>query len=155
MADRSEQWVMTDTQPTQTTTPTAPSSRRRVARGAAVAVVAALALTLAACSSGSSASSSTKASNSGSSSSASSSTKTIVIQNFAFHPATDTVAPGSTVTVDNEDNVAHTLTANNGSFNTGSIQPGKSATFTAPTKAGSYGYICSIHQYMTGTLTVS
>lgn len=80
---------------------------------------------------------------------------TIVIKNFAFSPSKLTVAPGATVTVRNEDVATHTVTASGGSFNTGDIKPGSTATFTAPSKPGSYGYICQIHQYMTGTLTVS
>jgi plastocyanin len=59
------------------------------------------------------------------------------------------------VTVTNHDSVAHTLTSKSGGFDTGDIQAGQSKTFTAPNRAGSYPYICTIHQYMTGTLTVS
>jgi plastocyanin len=66
-----------------------------------------------------------------------------------------TVAPGATVTVTNKDQVAHTLTATDGMFDTGNIDAGQSKTFTAPKTAGKYPYMCSIHQYMTGTLTVS
>jgi plastocyanin len=80
---------------------------------------------------------------------------TIIIKNFAFSPSNLTVAPGAKVTVLNKDSATHTVTATDNSFNTGDIKPGTSATFTAPSKAGSYGYICSIHQYMTATLTVS
>ena len=80
---------------------------------------------------------------------------TIVIKNFAFSPSNLTVAPGATVTVMNEDSTAHTVTATNQGFDTGNIGAGATKTFTAPSKAGSYGYICNIHQYMTGTLTVS
>jgi plastocyanin len=80
---------------------------------------------------------------------------TIVIQNFAFSPASTTVAPGTTVTVKNEDGVTHTLTSSAGKFDTGNIASGQTKTFVAPTKAGSYPYICEIHQYMMGTLTVS
>jgi plastocyanin len=39
-------------------------------------------------------------------------------------------------------------------FSPMNIAPGKSVTFTAPTTAGTYSYICQIHQYMNGTLTV-
>jgi plastocyanin len=59
------------------------------------------------------------------------------------------------VTVTNKDSVTHTLTGSSGGFNTGDIPPGRSKTFTAPTRAGTYPYLCNIHQYMTGTLTVS
>ena len=81
---------------------------------------------------------------------------TIIIQNFAFHPATLTVQPGATVTVTNEDSTTHTVTATGAkAFDTGNVGPGKTVTFTAPATAGAYPYICEIHQYMQGTLTVS
>lgn len=79
----------------------------------------------------------------------------IVIKNFAFAPTTLTVAPGAKVTVKNEDSATHTVTASNKSdFDTGDIASGATKTFTAPAKPGTYTYICSIHQYMQGTLTV-
>jgi plastocyanin len=134
-----------------------------------------MALTLAACSSGGSASpsgssttSTTQAASATTSTTAPTPTTTtasggaapagttaITIKNFAFSPSTVTVAPGASVTVTNKDQVAHTITAVDGKFDTGDIQPGASKTFTAPNTAGSYPYICSIHQYMMGTLTVS
>lgn len=80
---------------------------------------------------------------------------TIVIKNFTFYPSSLTVTPGATVTVHNEDVATHTVTANDNQFNTGDVTPGSTKTFAAPTKPGSYGYICEIHQYMTGTLVVS
>jgi plastocyanin len=66
-----------------------------------------------------------------------------------------TVAPGATVTVTNQDQATHTVTATKGVFNTGDVLPGQSKTFTAPNAVGSYAYICSIHQYMSGILVVS
>jgi plastocyanin len=109
---------------------------------------------LASCSSGgSSTTNSTQSGQSGST--ASGGATAITIKNFAFTPASITVAPGATVTVTNGDSVAHTVTSKTGGFDTGDIQAGQSKTFTAPNKAGSYPYICTIHQYMTGTLTVS
>ncbi len=82
---------------------------------------------------------------------------TIVIHSFAFGPSRLTVAPGATVTVHNEDSTTHTLTdkTNQKLFTTGDIAPGHTKTFKAPGKAGSYPYICLIHQYMAGTLVVS
>jgi plastocyanin len=79
---------------------------------------------------------------------------TITINNFAFSPSTLTVSPGAKVTVKNADSATHTLTASDKSFDTGSIATGASKTFTAPTKPGKYSYICTIHQFMQGTLTV-
>jgi plastocyanin len=79
----------------------------------------------------------------------------IVIDNFKFSPAALTVKAGQKVTVMNKDSTAHTATASAGkAFDTGDIAPGASATFTAPTKPGSYPYICSIHQFMHAVLTV-
>lgn len=80
----------------------------------------------------------------------------ITIQNFAFSPATLTVAPGTTVTVTNKDSVTHTVTATDSakSFDTGDIPGGSTVTFKAPATAGTYAYICTIHTYMHGTLIV-
>jgi plastocyanin len=64
------------------------------------------------------------------------------------------VAPGAIVHVINKDSVTHTLTATGGQFNTGDISGGQTKTFTAPMKAGTYSYICNIHQYMMGTIVV-
>jgi plastocyanin len=81
---------------------------------------------------------------------------TVTIQNFAFSPATLSVAPGTTITVVNKDSTTHTLTSTSSpaAFNTGDIGAGATVTFKAPSKAGSYAYICTIHTFMHGTLTV-
>ncbi|MET4923989.1 cupredoxin domain-containing protein [Streptomyces sp. PSRA5] len=79
----------------------------------------------------------------------------VTIDNFKFQPASLTVAAGAKITVVNKDTTTHTLTATKGgSFDTGDIAPGKSATFTAPSKAGAFPFHCTIHPFMTGTLTV-
>ncbi|WP_327233067.1 cupredoxin domain-containing protein [Streptomyces sp. NBC_01317] len=79
----------------------------------------------------------------------------ISIKNFKFMPDKLTVAPGTKITVTNNDSTTHTLTAiTDKAWNTGDIAPGKSATFTAPTKPGAYKYMCTIHPFMKGTLTV-
>ncbi|MEM7285294.1 MAG: cupredoxin domain-containing protein [Actinomycetota bacterium] len=77
----------------------------------------------------------------------------IDIAGFAFGGQT-TVSTGQTVTVANADGAPHTLTAVDGSFDTGVIQGGASATLTAPLAPGSYAFFCSLHPSMTGTLTV-
>jgi plastocyanin len=53
------------------------------------------------------------------------------------------------------DTTTHTNTADKGEWNTGDIDAGASATFTAPSKPGTYGFHCNIHNFMTGTLTVA
>ena len=80
---------------------------------------------------------------------------TIVIKNFSFSPDSISVKPGVTITVENEDGVAHTLTSDSGAFSTGTLNGGSTTHFTAPTKPGSYPYRCTIHQFMTGTLVVT
>lgn len=42
-----------------------------------------------------------------------------------------------------------------GAFDTGDIAAGATVHFTAPSKPGTFPYRCNIHQFMTGTLTVS
>ena len=64
------------------------------------------------------------------------------------------VAPGATVNVTNKDSATHTLTATGGQFDTGNITQNQTKTFTAPSKPGTYHYICNIHQYMMGTIVV-
>ncbi|MFF7589834.1 cupredoxin domain-containing protein [Kitasatospora purpeofusca] len=82
---------------------------------------------------------------------------TVTIKDFKFGPATVTVAPGTAITVTNQDSAGHTLTAvapNAGAFDTGLLEQGKSATITAPTTPGSYPFHCDVHPTMTGTLVV-
>lgn len=79
----------------------------------------------------------------------------VTIKDFAFRPADLTVAPGATVIVTNRDPVTHTFTARDRRFNTGDIAPGRTVTVRAPSKPGRYGFLCLIHQYMTGTLVVA
>ena len=78
----------------------------------------------------------------------------VTISNFMFSPMHLTVSPGAKVSVTNKDSATHTLTATGGQFNTGDITQNQTKTFTAPVKPGTYDYICNIHQYMMGTVTV-
>ena len=78
---------------------------------------------------------------------------TIAISGFKFLPDTLTVKTGETVEWKNEDAVVHTATADDKTFDSGNIAPGKSWTFVAG-KPGTYTYICTIHPNMKGTLTV-
>lgn len=77
----------------------------------------------------------------------------VTIQDFAFSPATITVAIGTTVTWTNEDSATHTVTSKTGLFNSGELSNGASFsnTFTA---AGDYEYYCSIHTSMVGHVIV-
>ncbi len=75
------------------------------------------------------------------------------IADYSFTPATLTVHVGDTVTWTNNGPAPHTATANNGSFNTGTLQKGQSASHTF-TQAGTFAYICTIHPFMHGTVVV-
>lgn len=80
---------------------------------------------------------------------------TITIKDFDFGAPSGAVKAGSTVTVINEDSVAHTYEDVNGAFDSHTVPPnGGTATFTAP-KAGTYQVKCDFHASMHGTLTVS
>jgi plastocyanin len=122
-------------------------------------VVAALcAVGLVACgSSGSSSSSDSTSSSSSSSSSGSassdagSSEATITIKSFEFQ-IPDSVSPGATITVDNQDGTAHTVTSDDDEFD--DTANAGTSTFTAPTKPGSYPFHCQFHPQMVGTLVV-
>jgi LPXTG-motif cell wall-anchored protein len=77
----------------------------------------------------------------------------VTIADFQFTPATITIHVGDTVTWTNHGPSAHTATADNGSFNTGVLQKGHSASHTFTT-AGTFTYICEIHPFMHGTVVV-
>ena len=78
----------------------------------------------------------------------------ITISNFMFMPMSLSVEPGASITVTNKDSTTHTLTATDGKFDTGDLAPNQTKTIKAPMAPGSYHYICNIHQYMMGTITV-
>jgi len=63
------------------------------------------------------------------------------------------VAVGTTVTFTNMDATAHTVTAKDGSFQSGSIAPGASWTHTFDT-AGTFDFFCEFHANMSDTITV-
>jgi amicyanin len=83
---------------------------------------------------------------------------TVTISGFAFHPSTLTVKAGTKVTFTQEDgsvqhNVRSTGTGAK-TLNSPNLSKGQSYTITF-TKPGTYTYICSIHPFMKGTVTVT
>jgi plastocyanin len=78
---------------------------------------------------------------------------TVSIQDFFFSPAQITVQPGTTVTWMNNGQAPHTVTADDGSFDSETLQPGQSFSFTFA-NAGTFSYFCEIHPFMTGSVTV-
>src|SRR6202008_986456 len=73
---------------------------------------------------------------------------TVRIDNFTFTPAEITIAPGTTLTWVNGDDIPHTVVANK-AFRSKVMDTDQhySFTFTAP---GTYDYFCSIHPHMQG-----
>jgi|SRR5215213_297248 len=77
----------------------------------------------------------------------------VEIVEFAYQPEPVVVAVGGKVIWQNEDSAPHTATADDGSFDTGTLDKGKlkSETFK---KAGTFPYFCEIHPTMHGTVEV-
>jgi plastocyanin len=75
----------------------------------------------------------------------------ITIKNFQFSPDPIVVKAGDTITVTNDDGTAHTLTADDGAFDTGNLDGAARATITVAAP-GTYAYHCDIHNYMTGKI---
>jgi LPXTG-motif cell wall-anchored protein len=77
----------------------------------------------------------------------------VTIADFSFSPASLTINQGDTVTWVNNGPTPHSATANNGSFNTGILKAGQSASHTFA-QAGTYSYFCQPHPYMKATIVV-
>src|SRR5512140_3789797 len=84
---------------------------------------------------------------------ASSSPTAVLIQSFQFAPSPITVAKGSTITWTNKDAVAHTATADDGSWDTGNIAPGASKSLTFA-NSGTFAYHCTVHPMMKSSVVV-
>jgi amicyanin len=78
---------------------------------------------------------------------------TVEIKSFAFGPGALTVKVGDTVTWTNKDITGHSATSDDGTFDTGVLSQNESGSFTF-TKAGTYGYHCTPHPNMKGTIVV-
>jgi plastocyanin len=78
----------------------------------------------------------------------------ISIIDFSYGPAVLTVPAGSSVTWVNEGVALHTVTARDGSFDSGLMATGDSFTRTF-TQPGTYEYFCTLHPGMIGTLVVT
>lgn len=68
----------------------------------------------------------------------------VTIQNFAFSPNPLMIPVGTAVRFVNKDALAHTVTADDGSFDSGTLNQGQDFTFTF-TKAGTFAYYCAFH----------
>lgn len=80
-------------------------------------------------------------------------TVVIHIRNLAFGTGDLTVPAGTTIIWVNDDQVAHTVVATDGSFDSGLFEPGASWQLRLGTP-GSISYSCTPHPFMHGTITV-
>lgn len=78
----------------------------------------------------------------------------VTIEDFTFAPDPIEVRAGEAVRIANVDGVEHTLSADDGAFDSGIIDRSGVASIVAP-DAGSYAFTCQIHASMTGTLVAS
>jgi plastocyanin len=62
----------------------------------------------------------------------------------AYNPSQLVVTVGTTVTFTNKDNANHTVTSNNGIFDSGTIKSGNNYTYTFNT-AGTFYFFCNYH----------
>lgn len=77
----------------------------------------------------------------------------VSLVNLAFSPATLTVKVGTTITWTNNDSMTHTVTSDNGVFDSGNLTPGQTFSYTF-NNTGTFTYHCVIHSYMKGTIIV-
>jgi len=84
---------------------------------------------------------------------ASAETIEVKIDNFTFAPQQITVKAGDTVTWTNGDDIPHTVTSKTQAFRSKAMDTDDKFSFTFATP-GSYGYFCSLHPHMTGTVVV-
>ena len=75
------------------------------------------------------------------------------IDNFTFKDPVVTVKPGTTVTWTNGDDIPHTVVSKDGFFKSKVLDTGDRFSFTFA-KPGQFGYFCSLHPHMTGTIVV-
>ncbi|HVD40698.1 MAG TPA: cupredoxin family copper-binding protein [Solirubrobacterales bacterium] len=75
------------------------------------------------------------------------------IVEFTYQPDPVVVQVGGKVNWQNQDTAPHTATADDGSFDTGTIEKGKTGSETFK-EAGTFTYFCEIHPTMHGTVEV-
>lgn len=75
----------------------------------------------------------------------------VYMKNSTYSPSLLTLTAGKPVAWINDDNLVHRVTADDGSFDSGDLEPGAtfSRTFSMP---GTFPYHCKYHKGMTGTV---
>jgi plastocyanin len=78
---------------------------------------------------------------------------TVTIDSMKFIPASVAIEKGQTIVWVNKDLFPHTVTANDGSFDSGVINPGGKWTYKSKVK-GTVAYKCILHPPMTAEIKV-
>jgi len=78
----------------------------------------------------------------------------VSIVDMVYAPATVEVTAGTTVRWTNDDSVIHTVTARDGSLNSGIMQTGAEFSLTFD-EAGTFDYFCAVHPSMTARVVVT
>ena len=74
-------------------------------------------------------------------------------QRWGYAPATRKVDPGTWVTWSNNGQDAHTVSADDGSFDSGNLDPSEGFSWYFDTP-GTFTYTCAFHTWMTGKIIV-
>ena len=80
----------------------------------------------------------------------------VTIDNFSFNPATLTVPTGTRVTWSNHDDIPHTVvSAERPPLFRSKVLDSDESFAMVFDKPGRYGYFCSLHAHMQGTIVVT
>nr|AUN36833.1 plastocyanin/azurin family copper binding protein [uncultured bacterium] len=75
------------------------------------------------------------------------------VEDFIFRPARLEIAAGTTIVWTNHGQVIHTVSADDGSFDSGDIEPGERRGITF-SRAGTFPFHCTPHPFMKGEVVV-
>jgi plastocyanin len=75
------------------------------------------------------------------------------VQDFLFRPGRLEIAAGTTIVWTNDGQVVHTVSAQDGGFDSGPIEPGEHRSITF-SRTGSFPFHCTPHPFMTGVIEV-
>ncbi len=72
---------------------------------------------------------------------------------WGYAPAAQKIAPGTWITWSNAGQDPHTVTAVDGSFDSGNLDPSEGFSWFFA-DAGTFPYVCTLHPWMTGKIIV-
>jgi plastocyanin len=80
-------------------------------------------------------------------------TWSVAIEDFYFEPADAAIQPGDIIMWTNEGSSPHTVTSDDGQFDSGVLNPGDTFSVTFTGGDGTLTYHCKIHPSMTGSVS--